>query len=74
MPHVSKHDQIRRKGLHSDRDRDVLAFEANPRDDLSGAIAGDENEGPAGRDKTHRGSTNLKSRSSKANIGKVPIR
>jgi hypothetical protein len=59
MPHVSKHSQVPRKGIHSQRDDMIEAPEALARDDLSGAFGGEENEGQ-GHHSQH--SSKLKSR------------
>jgi len=74
MPHVSKQSQVPRQGVHSQKDRKVMAQPDLPRDDLQGAVSGDENEGPIHTDKDHSHSTQLKSRATEKSKHRTPVR
>ena len=71
MPHVSRHSQIVRSGVHTNIDRKTTANADLPRDDINQAFAGDENESP-GHGASH--STNVKSRRTEKSKGRTPIR
>jgi hypothetical protein len=74
MPHVSKHEQVVRQGIHSSQDRDRQSLETIPRDDLRGPAAGDQNKGPAGSDHNDSRSTKLKSRMTEKSKARTPVR
>jgi len=74
MPHVSKQSQVPRKGVHSQEDRKVTAQADLPRDNLRGAVSGDENEGPVHTERDHSHSTQLKSRTTEKSKHRTPIR
>jgi hypothetical protein len=74
MPHVSKHEQIVRKGIHSKDDRNRQALETIPRDDLRGPPAGDQNKGPSGSHHDDLSSSKLKSRITEQSKNRTPVR
>jgi hypothetical protein len=75
MPTVRKGSQTRQKGYQTNEQIERSHRDDRARDDISMAHAGDENDGPfSSSKKSHRGSTNLKSRKTEKSKDRVPKR
>lgn len=75
MPHVQQQKKNKqRSGQFSKPDILKAMRPAFPRDDISEAFAGSENNGPTDSVKSQKHSTNVKSRQNEKSKHKTPIR